>query len=237
MLARTDSVPPSFVGLAGAEMVLDPCGALAWPERRVLAVADLHLEKASAFARRGQMLPPYDSADTLARLEALVARWAPALIVALGDTLHDRWAQERIAPQTRHRLAALQRGRTFVWIAGNHDPEPCALLEGEWAREIRIGPLTFRHEPSAEAGAGQVAGEVAGHLHPVARLVQRGRSIRRRCFATDGVRMVLPALGSLTGGLNVRHPAVSSLFGGRYEAHMLGAARTYRIAADACLGD
>ncbi|MFG1426174.1 ligase-associated DNA damage response endonuclease PdeM [Roseixanthobacter glucoisosaccharinicivorans] len=233
MLARADSVPPSFVGLAGADMVLDPCGALAWPERRVLAVADLHLEKASAFARRGQMLPPYDSADTLARLEALVDRWAPALILALGDTLHDRWAQERIAPHTRERLAALQRGRSFIWIAGNHDPEPNALLEGEWAREIRIGPLTFRHEPLP----GTVAGEVAGHLHPVARLVQRGRSIRRRCFATDGMRMVLPALGSLAGGLNVRHPAVSSLFGERYEAHMLGAARTYRIAAHACLGD
>ncbi|HQS09728.1 MAG: phosphoesterase [Rhizobiales bacterium 24-66-13] len=233
MLARADSVPPSFVGLAGAELVLDRRGALAWPERGVLAVADLHLEKASAFARRGQMLPPYDSADTLARLEALIARWAPALVIALGDTLHDRWAQERIAPQTRDRLAALQRGRSFIWIAGNHDPEPNALLEGEWAREIRIGPLTFRHEPLP----GEVTGEVAGHLHPVARLVQRGHSIRRRCFATDGMRMVLPALGSLTGGLNVRHPAVSGLFGGRYEAHMLGTARTYRIAADACLGD
>ncbi|MFG1397850.1 ligase-associated DNA damage response endonuclease PdeM [Roseixanthobacter pseudopolyaromaticivorans] len=233
MLARADSVPPSFIGLAGAEMVLDPAGALAWPERGLLAVADLHLEKASAFARRGQMLPPYDTADTLARLEALVDRWAPAVVLALGDTLHDRWAQERIAPRTRERLAALQRGRTFVWIAGNHDPEPSALLEGEWTREIRIGPLTFRHEPVP----GAAAGEVAGHLHPVARLVQRGRSIRRRCFATDGARMVLPALGSLTGGLNVRHPAVSGLFGGPYEAHMLGAARTYRIAVDACIGD
>ncbi|MFG1461461.1 ligase-associated DNA damage response endonuclease PdeM [Xanthobacter sp. DSM 24535] len=233
MLARTDSVPPSFVALAGAQVVLDPLGALVWPARSLLVVADLHLEKASAFARRGQMLPPYDSAQTLALLETLIARWAPDVVIALGDTLHDRWAAERLTEETKARLAALQHGRSFVWIAGNHDPEPCGLLCGEWAREIRIGSLTFRHEPAPMA----TPGEVAGHLHPVARLVQRGRSIRRRCFATDGARMVLPALGSLTGGLNVRHPAISGLFSSSYEAHMLGAERTYRIAASACSGD
>ncbi len=217
----------------GAELVLDPSGGLVWPAQGLLAVADLHLEKGSAFARRGQMLPPYDTLETLTQLEHLVARWQPAVVIALGDSLHDRWGAERLHPSALARLEALRKGRDFIWIPGNHDPEPSPALGGEWARGLRIGPLLFRHEPLAEP----LAGEVAGHLHPSARLVVRGRSIRRRCFATDGHRMVLPALGAYAGGLNVRHPALSGLFARKFEAHMLGRERTYRIEFGACLAD
>jgi len=233
MLACSDSVPLTILPLNGAELVLDPAGALVWPEQQVMVVADLHLEKGSFFARRGQMLPPYDTTETLLRLEALAARWQPRTLIALGDSLHDRRAAERLDPSAVLRLKALQSGRTFIWIAGNHDPEPAHDLSGDWAREVGIGPLTFRHEPRARA----TPGEVAGHLHPAARLAVRGRSLRRRCFATDGTRMVLPALGAFTGGLNVRHGACAGLFAGRFEAHVLGADRTYRFTSDACLAD
>ncbi len=233
MLARSDSVPLSAVDLNGAEVVLDPAGALYWPQERLLAVADLHLEKGSAFARRGQMLPPYDTAEPLSHLERVVERWRPRILVSLGDSLHDRWASERLDAHARARLRALQAGRTFLWIAGNHDPEPAQDLAGDWARDWRLGPLTFRHEPTRSGHAG----EVAGHLHPVARLVVRGRSLRRRCFAGDGTRMILPALGAYTGGLNVRDRAFHGLFGAAFEAHLLGAERTYRIAGTACLAD
>ncbi|WP_029005958.1 ligase-associated DNA damage response endonuclease PdeM [Azorhizobium doebereinerae] len=233
MLARTDSGPGPLTALHGCAVRLDPRGGLFWPDEHLLVVADLHLEKGSAFARRGQMLPPYDTAETLARLEALVAALAPRRIVALGDSFHDRWGAERLPDEARRRLRALAAGRDFLWIAGNHDPEPNGELEGDWAREARIGPLVLRHEPAEVPEPG----EVAGHLHPVARLSVRGRSIRRRCFATDGRRLVLPALGAYAGGLNVRHGAVAGLFAGPFEAHLLGAARTYRIASTACLGE
>lgn len=233
MLARTDSVPLPFLPLCGAAVQLDPRGALVWPDEGLLVVADLHLEKGSAFARRGQMLPPYDTSETLTRLEALAADHRPRVIIALGDSFHDRWGAERLDDAARSRLAALQAGRTFVWIAGNHDPEPAKDLGGEWAREVHVGPLVLRHEPSAEGAAG----EVAGHLHPVARITVRGRSIRRRCFATDGARLVLPALGAYAGGLNVRHGAVAGLFAGAFEAHVLGEGRTFKIASHACRMD
>ncbi len=233
MLARVDSASDPLTALNGCAVWLDPRGALVWPDERLLVVADLHLEKGSAFARRGQMLPPYDTVETLARLEALVHAHQPRTIVSLGDSFHDRWGAERLDDEARRRLAALQAGRSFIWVAGNHDPEPQAGLEGEWVRELSLGPLVFRHEPSEH----HTPGEVAGHLHPVARLSVRGRSIRRRCFATDGRRVVLPALGAYAGGLNVRHGALAGLFAGPFEAHMLGEGRTYRIASTACLMD
>ncbi|WP_132030215.1 ligase-associated DNA damage response endonuclease PdeM [Aquabacter spiritensis] len=233
MRAAADSTPPPAIPLNGAEILLDPLGALVWPAEHLVAMSDLHLEKGSSFARRGQMLPPYDTEDTLARAEQVIARWRPRIVIALGDSLHDRTGAERLQPSAFARLRTIQASRTFIWIAGNHDPDPAPLLGGEWAREVTIGALTFRHEPSRTAQAG----EVAGHLHPSARLVVRGRSIRRKCFATDERRMVLPALGAYAGGLNVRHPALSGLFAGAFQAHMLGAARTYRMEARACLSD
>ncbi|WP_428032984.1 ligase-associated DNA damage response endonuclease PdeM [Ancylobacter sp.] len=219
--------------LAGARVVLDPAGALWWPSERALIVADLHLEKGSAFAARGVPLPPYDTRATLALLERIVARWMPRTLIALGDSFHDRGGAGRLGTAERESLAGLARGRDMVWIAGNHDPEPMPGIGGLHAGELSIGPLTLRHEPAA----GSPEGEIAGHFHPVARLVLRGRSLRRRCFATDGARLVMPALGAYAGGLNIRDAALAGLFAGNYEAHVVGAARTYRIAHHVCLPD
>lgn len=219
--------------LAGVRLVLDPAGALYWPDERMLVVADLHLEKGSAFAARGVPLPPYDTRATLAVLAQMVERWRPRTLVALGDSFHDRGGAGRLGAQEREAIGALGRGRELVWIAGNHDPEPLAGVGGTHAHELKVGPLTLRHEPAAGDGAG----EIAGHFHPVARLVVRGRGLRRRCFVTDGARLVMPALGAYAGGLNVRDAALAGLFADAYAAHLVGGARIYRIAGHACLPD
>ncbi|MEP9354104.1 ligase-associated DNA damage response endonuclease PdeM [Xanthobacter sp. KR7-65] len=235
MLARAESpaVPLAAVAIAGAELLLDPSGAVLWPDEGLMLVADLHLEKGSAFARRGQMLPPYDTLDTLRRLAAVVDLHRPRMVIALGDSLHDRWAGERMASPLRDEVRAIQSGRTFIWIAGNHDPLPNDL-GGEAAAEVAIGPLVLRHAPVE----GPAPGEICGHLHPAARVALRGRGVRRRCFVTDGRRMVLPAFGAYAGGLSVRHPAVARLFAPHgFTAHLLGAGRTYEMPAHACLGD
>jgi len=228
---------PTVLALAGAEAVLEPGGALYLVEERLLAVADMHLEKGSAFARRGQMLPPYDTADTLARLAALVARYRPRTLLALGDSLHDRWAAERLAAGAVEAIRLIGHGREVIWIAGNHDPAPHGL-GGMCCDSLALGGLAFRHEPSRTPGAEMAEGTVCGHLHPVARIARAGRGVRRRCFVTDGRRMVLPAFGAFTGGLNVRDPAIAGLFPGRgTSVHLLGEGRTYHLTPAACLGD
>jgi DNA ligase-associated metallophosphoesterase len=222
------------VVVAGVALVADFAGALYWPEEGLLVVADLHLEKGSAFAKRGVLLPPYDTAATLARLGALIARYAPKVVIALGDSFHDGGGPQRVVPDDRVMLGALQRGRDWVWIAGNHDPEPVDGLGGTSAATLAIGPLIFRHAPERAVADG----EIAGHLHPVARVNGRGRTVSRRCFATDGKRMVMPALGAYAGGLNVRDAAFADVFGTlAFTAHMLGEGRLYAIAAKRCLRD
>lgn len=251
MLAHAESASsPAAIAFCGATLVLDPSGALFWEEERLLAVADMHLEKGSSYARRGQLLPPFDTVETLARLEGAIRRYAPRTVAALGDSLHDPFAAGRMDREARARLAALARARTLIWIAGNHDPlapaasEGARPLEGDHVAALSIGRLAFRHEPrpaTADGADAPASGELCGHLHPVARVVQRGRAIRRRCFLGDGARMVLPAFGAFTGGLDVGHPAFAGLFpgggtnGARGEllAHVLGAGRTYRIPAAA----
>src|SRR4051812_30215497 len=162
-------------------MVADHDGALFWPEEGVLAVADLHLEKGSAFAERGVLLPPYDTAATLARLDRVIARYAPRTVIALGDSFHDDGGPARLMDQDRVALTQLQRGRDWIWIAGNHDCKPVAGLGGISAATVAIGALLFRHEPDRMTREG----EVAGHLHPIARINGRGRVVSRRCFACD----------------------------------------------------
>ena len=220
------------IAVSGVTLVADPDGALYWPDRGLLAVADLHLEKGSSFAARGVLLPPYDSAATLARLGRLIARYAPRCVVALGDSFHDGGGPARLGTDDRESLSALQRGRDWIWIAGNHDPEPAADIGGVFETALTIGGLTFRHLPSGAAG------EVCGHLHPVARVAHRGRAVSRRCFAADATRMVMPAFGAFTGGLNVRDAAFAGLFGTlAFTAHMLGEGRLYAFAAKRCLPD
>jgi uncharacterized protein len=213
--------------LSGEAFVPHVSGALWWPAQTTLVVADLHLEKGSAHAERGVMLPPYDTAATLARLEAVVAQLAPRRVVALGDSFHDAGAGARLAATDRARLARLQCGRDWIWIAGNHDPRPPSGIGGAWHAQIALGPMVFRHEPVA----GCAAGEIAGHLHPVARVRIKGHVLRRRCFACDDARIVMPAFGAFTGGLNVLDAAYAGLFSGRdFSAFLLGARAVYRIA-------
>ena len=210
----------------GANLVADCAGTLFWAEQRALIVADLHLEKGSSFARRGSLVPPYDTRDTLARLSLLVGRYDPRLVIALGDSFHDVDGPARLAAGDRCALEALQRGRDWVWIAGNHDPDLPADVGGTFANVVLLGALAFRHEPSQ----GDADGEIAGHLHPSARISRRGHAIVRRCFASDGRRMVMPAFGAFAGGLDIRHSAFVAVFGGRaINAHLLGSGRIYNF--------
>jgi uncharacterized protein len=222
------------VRVAGIDLSADCAGALYWREESLLVVADLHLEKGSSFARRGTLLPPYDTTETLARLARLIAHYAPRSVIALGDNFHDGDGPARLSPADRASLVALQRGRDWIWIAGNHDPDPPAGVGGTCAMTLAVGPFTFRHEPSCNAPEG----EIAGHLHPLARIVQSGRAVSRRCFASDGRRLVMPAFGAYTGGLNVRDRAFLAVFGARpFTAHLLGDRRLYAFAASRCLTD
>jgi hypothetical protein len=227
-----------MLSLAGAALVVDCAGALYWPDESLLVVADLHLEKGSAFAARGVLLPPYDTVATLARLATLIERYTPRLVIALGDSFHDGGGPERLPDISRAALKALQCGRDWLWIAGNHDPDPGKNIGGRFAEIVTIGPLTFRHEPSAMSCDSSCDGEIAGHLHPLARVARRGRAVSRRCFASDGRRLVMPAFGAYAGGLNVRDRAIASLFGAlSFTAHMLGERRIYAFAAVKCLTD
>lgn len=222
------------IEVAGARLTADLGGALWWAEKRLLAVADLHLEKGSAFAARtGQMLPPYDSRATLARFSALAERYQPQTIVCLGDNFHDPEGPARLDAEAKQSVVALMRKRRFVWIEGNHDAAAALALGGESALELEIGPLVFRHEPKA----GHAPGELCGHLHPVASVSTRVRRLRRRCFVSDGARCVLPAFGAFTGGLDVFDAAFAPLFPGVFAAYLLGRDRVYpfthsRLAAE-----
>ncbi|MCA6250775.1 MAG: ligase-associated DNA damage response endonuclease PdeM [Phenylobacterium sp.] len=209
--------------LAGEAARLLPSGALVLVAHSTLVVADLHLEKGSAFAARGQLLPPLDTRETLRRLAADAAAQAPRRILFLGDAFHDRQASRRMSGEDRAALEALGRGSELVWITGNHDPEPDADLPGESADEIRLGGLVLRHEPVP----GAAPGEIAGHLHPCARIATPRGAVRRRCLVTDGERAVLPAYGAFTGGLNVLDAAFAGLFRGDPVVAALGDSRVH----------
>lgn len=220
------------IEVAGTWLVPDCEGALLWPDEGLLVLADLHLEKGSSFAARGVLLPPYDTAATLTRLARLIGRHAPRAVVALGDSFHDNDGGARLSAADRALLVSLQRGRDWIWITGNHDPDPLGAVGGSYAESLAIGTLTFHHQPTGTAG------EIAGHLHPVARMAGRGRTLRRRCFAGDGSRLVMPAFGAYAGGLNIRDRAFAAVFGGHpFTVHMLGEARLYAFVASRCLPD
>ncbi|POH28783.1 MULTISPECIES: ligase-associated DNA damage response endonuclease PdeM [Sinorhizobium] len=212
--------------ISGVAGICDPLGGLFLPDSRTLVVSDLHLEKGSAFARRGMMLPPYDTLATLRILEAVILRHDPSTVISLGDNFHDRRGSAAMPDSFRQMIAAMARGRHWIWINGNHDPDGTSGLPGASMDELRHAGLVFRHEPSMVDGVG----EIAGHLHPSATVKRRERSIRRACFATDGRRLLMPAFGVTTGGLDLRHRAMSGLFEReRLVAHMLGRDRIYSV--------
>jgi uncharacterized protein len=213
--------------LNGADLLADLSGALVWPERRLLAVADLHLEKGSGFASRGQLLPPYDTAQTLAQLAAVIERHEPETVVCLGDSFHDGKAAQRLGQADSEHLTGLTGGRRWIWISGNHDPAPPLHLGGVTQAELTLGPLLFRHIAAAEASPG----EVSGHFHPKAALNWRGRRLGGRCFIGDDRRLILPAFGAYAGGLDVRDPAIAGLFGRRTRIHILGQSRLHSFLA------
>ncbi|MDX7951510.1 ligase-associated DNA damage response endonuclease PdeM [Lichenihabitans sp. Uapishka_5] len=225
---------PAGLTLAGVPFLADPSGALFHEGEGALLVADLHLEKGSSFARRGMLLPPYDTGETLLALATVVARYAPRLVIALGDSFHDPHAAARLSDADRGRIADLQRGRAWLWLTGNHDPLPHGGLDGDVAAEAAIGLLTLRHEPQPDCGTG----EIAGHLHPVAKVLGTGGVARRRCFLADAKRCVMPAFGAYAGGLNIHHAAFTPLFGARPRlAHALGRDRIYAIPMSRCVAD
>lgn len=197
------------LSLCGKTLVADMAGALYWPGERTLVVADLHLEKGSSLARRGTMVPPYDTRDTLQRLAECIDRYGPRRVVALGDSLHDCGASERIATGDREILRMLQEGREWIWINGNHDPVIARDLGGDRMERLEIGGIGFVHAPRA----GRVTHEIAGHLHPAAKLSLYGHTVRRPCFVGNRRRLLLPAFGAYAGGLNVLDAAFAPLFG------------------------
>lgn len=225
----------STLSIRGVDFIADSAGALFWREERLLVVADLHFEKGSAFAARGVFLPPYDTASTLARLSRLIEFYGPRCVVALGDSFHDCRAGERIGADDRRTIAALQLRRDWIWIAGNHDRILPRRLPGESCAELSVGDITFRHEPAA----GEAAGEIAGHLHPVARVAGRGGSVRRRSFVSNGARCVLPAFGAFAGGLNLVDAAFEPLFRARASilAYVMGRDAVYAVPRALCLPD
>lgn len=197
------------ISIAGRSLLADVTGALYWPAEDILIVADLHLEKGSAFASRGIMLPPYDTAATLERLAATLDAYPASTVICLGDSFHDCGAAERMSPVDRETLGILQEGREWLWLNGNHDPVISDCMGGVVLHEISVSGLTFRHEPTQ----GPLTHEIAGHLHPAARVSFHGHVIRRPCFVGNGMRLVLPAFGTYAGGLNVLDDAFSPLFG------------------------
>ncbi|MEQ7156022.1 ligase-associated DNA damage response endonuclease PdeM [Brevundimonas aurifodinae] len=222
------------VRVMGELCVLRCSGALWLPAHGTLVAGDLHLEKGSAFAARGQMLPPYDSRATLDRLEAEIAELAPARVVLLGDSFHDSRAIGRMAAEDRARLDRLAQGRDWVWLEGNHDREALkqadadavSRLPGRVVGEVTLGALFLTHEPEAKPRPG----EVAGHLHPCARVMAHARMVRRACFVTDGRRLILPAFGAFTGGLTVLDPEVAELFETPPMVGALGRDRVHALA-------
>jgi DNA ligase-associated metallophosphoesterase len=223
---------PIPIPIAGATLLADIQGALAWPEEETLIVADLHLEKGSSYAgrRRPQFLPPYDTRTTIERLEQLICLYAPRRVLCLGDSVHDSGAADRIDAADAERIAGMTAGRDWIWIAGNHDPEPPSRWGGTVLRDASIGPIVFRHQ--AEGLPPQDgAGEISGHFHPTASVATRAARLSGRCFVGDRRRLMLPAFGAYAGGLNVLDPAIAGLFEVEFDVLMLGRRRLFALSS------
>jgi DNA ligase-associated metallophosphoesterase len=209
----------------GRELMALPQGALYWPSRRALLVADLHLEKASWFARLGQMLPPYDSIATLADLTALAVSTDAREIWSRGDSVHDRHGCDRLPARAREMLVSLTGATRWTWITGNHDPGIADHCGGANVEEAEVEGLLLRHE----ADPAESRPELSGHFHPKLRIHHRGRNVSRRCFVATERKLILPAFGSLTGGLDAGHPEIVRAVGPKAEALVPVADRLLRF--------
>ncbi|WP_205481223.1 ligase-associated DNA damage response endonuclease PdeM [Sphingomonas arenae] len=215
-------VPFSF---AGHDFLADPQGALHWPAERALLVADLHLEKASWFARLGQFLPPYDSQATLAALTAIVERAGVERLYCLGDSFHDRFGCDRLPEEARAMLLALTARLDWTWILGNHDPGFADHCGGRLLEEAEVAGVLLRHE----ADPADPRPEISGHYHPKLRLQLKGRNVSRRCYVGSSAKLILPAFGALTGGLDAGHPEIRRKVGPEAAAFVPVADRMLRF--------
>jgi uncharacterized protein len=222
------------ISVCGKAFIADQSGALYWHGERALIIADLHLEKGSSYAARGQMLPPYDTRATLMRLAETIDRHDVETVIALGDSLHDAGAASRISRDDLDILRIMQEDRRWIWVTGNHDPAVANIFGGEVAEEIELEGLSLRHIPRQ----GRVTHEIAGHMHPAAKLSLYGSALRRPCFVGNGLRLILPAFGAFTGGLNVLDDAFAPLFGDDgLSVWMLGQEGLYPVATRQLRGD
>lgn len=196
------------IQFAGHRLLLDPSGALWWPDQRLLVVSDLHFEKSTFLARHGSFIAPYDTQDTLERLEALIAQYRPDALMLLGDSFHDRHAWLRLDPSLRARIEALHTSLTCHWIEGNHDAPMKDHPLGAFITAREIEGILFTHEYAACAQP-----QIIGHYHPKVRFSLRGKKVRGPCFVHTETLLIMPSFGSYTGGLDVHHEALRTITG------------------------
>ncbi|MEO1041336.1 MAG: ligase-associated DNA damage response endonuclease PdeM [Pseudomonadota bacterium] len=230
-LATVAALPESLM-IKAVPAVFDCSGALWLPTKRVLVVSDLHFEKGSHFAEKGQFLPPYDTRATLDTLERLMRLCQPKVVVSLGDAFHDQGAEARMDEADAQRLEGLCAAAEWVWILGNHDPLPPRRFRGLAEEVADVAGLVFVHEPGDHPDW-----NVAGHLHPCAVAQKNGRGVRRPAFVTDGERLIMPAFGAFTGGLNVLDPAFHGVFTRAYRTFLCGQGRVYEVPAKSLRSD
>lgn len=224
-----ETAEPGSFRFNGADLVSDPSGALWWPAESCLVVADLHLEKGSSFAARGQFLPPYDSRETLTRLQEVIARRRPRRVICLGDSFHDAEAGERLGSAEKAELRTLTSAHDWIWITGNHDPVPPRGLGGEVSSEVEMQRLVFRHEAEKVSEEG---GEISGHYHPKAAVRVKGRRFSRPCFVFDRNRLILPSFGAYTGGLDVFAPALRTLLTQDFRVRLIAGRKVYGFSSE-----
>ncbi|MEG3155947.1 ligase-associated DNA damage response endonuclease PdeM [Sphingomonas sp. RB1R13] len=215
-------VPASF---AGHDFLASGDGALSWPAQNALLVADLHLEKASWFARLGQFLPPYDSLATLTMLARDIDHSGATTLYCLGDSFHDRFGCDRLPDDARALLTELTSKIDWVWITGNHDAGFVDHCGGRIEEELTVDGIALRHE----AVVGDPTPEISGHFHPKLRLHMKGRNVSRRCYVASETKLILPAYGALTGGLDAHHPEILKKVGAGASALVPAAGRLLRF--------
>lgn len=226
-LATNQTTAGAALDFCTEQILVDPSGCLLWPKEKLLVVSDLHLEKGSSFAsKKGVFMPPYDTQATLEKLAICIEYWQPETVVSLGDSFHDDDASLRLPQSCKLGLRQLMQGRDWIWVCGNHDPTPPEGLGGSFCSEIQIGPIHFLHEPKPNFRSG----EIAGHLHPSAKVRHRGKTMRKRCVVSDSRRIIMPAFGAFTGGLNIRDSAYDGLFDeSKLNAWLLSQDAIYKI--------